>query len=162
METTQPNPTYNIIIIHTSLDFLDELFSEMLKSFWTSRLKSRILQIMPVQIIKYALIFQILCQSEWNYGSKQADLLFSASLCFSRIYPSNKFIFLIWWKLLTKNWFLCHLASQIYSNLNPRESVIIRGNRWTERVVEITTSSCIWVPHRKAYCQYCLTEYLPI
>ena len=44
--------------------------AKMLKSFWTSRSKSRILQVMPVQIMKYALIFQILCQSEWNYTSQ--------------------------------------------------------------------------------------------
>ena len=42
----------------------------MLKSFWTSRSKSQILQIIPVQIIRYVLIFPILCQSEWNYASQ--------------------------------------------------------------------------------------------
>ena len=41
----------------------------MLKSFWTSRSKSRIWK-MPVQIIIYAVIFWILCQSEWNYASQ--------------------------------------------------------------------------------------------
>ena len=43
---------------------VSEATSEMLKSFWTSRSKSRIWKIMPVQIIKYAVIFYILCQSE--------------------------------------------------------------------------------------------------
>ena len=46
------------------------ILAEMLKSFWTSRSKSRIWKIMPVQILIYAVIFWILCQSEWNYASQ--------------------------------------------------------------------------------------------
>ena len=46
------------------------ILAEMLKSFWTSRSKSRIWKIMPVQIIIYAVINWILCQSEWNYASQ--------------------------------------------------------------------------------------------
>ena len=57
-----------LVLSYLGLAFV--LMSEMLKSFWTSRSKSRILQIMQVQIMKYALIFQILCQSEWNYASQ--------------------------------------------------------------------------------------------
>ena len=50
-------------------------YAELLKSFQTSRSKSRIWKIMPVQNISYFMqVRMILCQS------KQVDLLFSESL----------------------------------------------------------------------------------
>ena len=56
---------------------------EMLKYFWTRRSKSRIWKIMPVQITKYAVIFHILCQYEWNYASQNRLACFFQHHCLS-------------------------------------------------------------------------------
>ena len=48
----------------------ERLWSRYVEIFWTSISKSSIWKIMPAQIIKYAVKFHILCQSEWNYASQ--------------------------------------------------------------------------------------------
>ena len=58
----------NTVNIYSSV--ITSKISEMQKSFWTSRSKLGIWKIMPVQIIKCAVIFCNLCQSEWNYASQ--------------------------------------------------------------------------------------------